>query len=66
VCRGKMRRRLNNEVQQASRRMVDLQGGSVSMPFARSGIWFVSDPVALFLRQSFHAGAFGQIKAATQ
>ena len=50
-------RRLNSEVQQTSRRMINLQWRFVSMPFAWSRIQFVGDPIAMFLGQAFHAGA---------
>jgi len=54
-------RRLNIEVQQTLRRMIDLQWSSIVVAFARSGIQFVGNPIALFLRQVLHAGASRQV-----
>jgi hypothetical protein len=50
-------RRLNSEVQQASRRMINLQWSFVSMPFAWSRVQLVGDPIALFLGQPFECTA---------
>lgn len=45
-------RRLNIEVLQTSRRMINLRWSFESMPFAWPGVQFLGDPIALFLRQA--------------